>query len=344
MLTPALRPATQVKPGLKPARARPSDALLQALTTKDGAEKLAREVESSPLFQRLVAQGIIRKVGWYKALLRVFLTTNAEVHEPPSAPYTADITDIIEIADYFVRRYKVSQKDFETYILSGEYSAREIVERFGCSRAEADSLLNAITQLEIVDTFTELTTPASGLALAPLERQAVVAEVVPDELGHLHVVWLNPRLNSRYRINHERLQVWLQTQGELPEVRSILQKVQALNEFTGALSAVVHTVCSLQKQFLLSGDQHDLRPLYQAEVARHTGYHRSVISRLVQGQWLQAPCGCCPLRSLMPTRKEVIKHLAQTYPEWSDSQIASYLHQRFGLTISRRSVNYHRRS
>ncbi len=349
MLKPKLQltqqPKPEPKPAPKPSRRRPSDTFLQTLSTKEGAELLAKELESNPLFQNLLAQGLIRKVRWQGRFFHYgFLTTQGEPHEPPSPPYVGDFSDIVEIASRFVHRHNLSQKDFETYVLSGDYNAQQIAERFGCSLEEADTLLNAIIQLEIIETFSELTAPPTGSVSPPSDHETVVAEVVLDGKGQIQLLWHTQRLNTRYRIDHEHLQVWLKMQGDSPELRAILQKVLALNEYAGAMNAIVHTVCVAQREFLLSGDPQDLRPLPQAEVARLTGYHRSVVSRLIRGQLIQTPHGRYRLQSLMPTRKAVIQRLIQTHPEWSDSQIATYLQQRFGGRLSRRAVNYHRQS
>lgn len=253
-----------------------------------------------------------------------------------------DLSDIIEVASEFVRRYRLTQQEFADYILSGRFSARHLSDRFGCSLAEAQAVLDVLDRLDLQEMF-NVTEPFSEVARSlPTAAETLLAEAWVDERNKLHLRLLNDRHTVRYVIDRHRLEAWMKTRGNDPELRPLLEALHALNERGGALAAIAYAVCSAQRAFLASGNLLDLRPLSQADVARQTGYHRSVVCRLIRGQSVKTPHGRLTLRELMPRRREVIARLRDAHPDWTDGQIADELLRRFGIKLSRRAVTYHR--
>lgn len=407
MLTLKQRPTGQAK--TKGVRRRPSRAFLQAIESREEADKLARELESRPLFKELLARSIVRKVHvrgfvpqdkytahmaretidfvrryqldrkrqWRDAL--VIRPTQEQVHQwamvwgvpyeglrrvirflgaqPGATKHNATVDsetpsrslagedesgDVIQQTSDFVSRYGLSQQDFTEYILSRDYPSEVIAERFGCSVKEAKGLLNVISRMEIIDAFREAESPRFFPAVpAAPSGDELVAEAWIEPSGNLQVRVIDDRTSARYLVNQPLLKDWAAARDN-PEILSLLENLHAINEHSGALTAIVERVCHLQRGFIASGKPLGLRPLTQADVARQLGYNRSVVSRLVRGRQVQTIHGRYTMSELMPRTHDVIARLVEAYPSWSDSRIAGYLKERFDVVISRRSVNYHR--
>jgi RNA polymerase sigma-54 factor len=229
------------------------------------------------------------------------------------------------------------------YLLSGRYSARQIAERFGCTVAEAQALIEALDRLELQEMLGEPTVALpSPVTPTKISDEQLLAEVWVDEMGQLRWRFIDAHLTQRYLVDRQRLEEWKRQHGENAELPQLLTALQALNERNGTIAMLLQTLCRLQRDFLRTGNPLDLRPLTQAEVARQIGCHRSVVCRLIKGQWLKTPHGRIALVELFPSRREVIARLHSAFPHWSDRQIADYLRERFGIRLSRRAVTYHR--
>jgi hypothetical protein len=266
--------------------------------------------------------------------------------EEVSAPLAigeADFSEVVDLAIAFVRRYGISQQDFVDYLLSGRYSARQIAERFGCTVAEAQALIEALDRLELQEMLGEPTVALpSPVTPTKISDEQLLAEVWVDEMGQLRWRFIDAHLTQRYLVDRQRLEEWKRQHGENAELPQLLTALQALNERNGTIAMLLQTLCRLQRDFLRTGNPLDLRPLPQAEVARQIGCHRSIVCRLIKGQWLKTPHGRLALVELFPSRREVIARLHSAFPDWSDRQIADYLRERFGIRLSRRAVTYHR--
>jgi len=251
------------------------------------------------------------------------------------------IDDLISTVSGFVHRYGLTRQEFADYVLSGRCSAKELSDRFGCPLVEAENLLDSIDRLCVRE---EISGPGvsfpSNASAAGSVSEALLPEAWVDDRGSLRLRFSGNQ--PRYVIDQQRLNDWKKSEGENDELRRFFEAVQALNERGSALASIVHTVCSAQKDFIASGNVLDLGPLSQSDVARLTGYHRSVVCRLTREQWIVTPHGRLALKQLMPRLQEVISRIVEAHPDWRNSQVAEYLQQRFGVSVSRREVAYHR--
>ena len=55
---------------------------------------------------------------------------------------------------------------------------------------------------------------------------------------------------------------------------------------------------SLQREFLITGDEHYLRPMILKDIAEITEYDISTVSRVVNGKYMQTRFGIYPLKHL----------------------------------------------
>lgn len=261
-----------------------------------------------------------------------------------SAPSDAEeLSNVIEIAAAFVRRHGLSQQEFVDCVLSGNAPSAEIASRFACSVDEAVELCAAVSRFHILEAFDQAPTSRQGATGGtPQVSKLVVAHAEVHRTTGLRLQILDERLTARYSINRDALRAWGATESN-DQLRDIVDRISAINERCGAMHVLLHTTCSLQRDFIASGDLIDMRPLFQAEVARRIQYHRSVVSRLVREKLIETPHGRYELAELMPGPGEVIARTACAHPDWTDARIAQHLFDRFAVRLSRRVVNYHRR-
>ena len=62
------------------------------------------------------------------------------------------------------------------------------------------------------------------------------------------------------------------------------------------LMAVITAIVDYQKQYFITGDEHDLRPMGLRQIADMTGYDLSTVSRSTAGKYVTTPMGILPLR------------------------------------------------
>ncbi len=317
----------------------------QLLLTHPNAEEFLGDLAKRWELPERELRRVVRFLRAQPKLPQELLIADVIGEEVPVVPTVdeGDFSEVIDLAIAFVRRYGISQQDFADYLLSGRYSARQIAERFGCTVAEAQALLEALDRLELQEMLGEPTVALPSLVTpSKIPAEQLLAEVWVDEWGQVRWRFMDAQLTQRYLVDRQRLEEWKRQHGENAELPQLLAALQALNERSGTMASLLQTLCRLQRDFLRTGNPLDLRPLTQAEVARQIGCHRSVVCRLIKGQWLKTPHGRIALAELFPSRKEVVNRLHAAHPEWSDRQIANYLRERFGIRLSRRAVTYHR--
>jgi RNA polymerase sigma-54 factor len=72
--------------------------------------------------------------------------------------------------------------------------------------------------------------------------------------------------------------------------------IDALKLRQETLFAVISAIVKIQKEYFLTEDEHNLRPMALKDVAAITGYDISVISRSTANKYISTPWGILPLR------------------------------------------------
>ena len=163
----------------------------------------------------------------------------------------------------------------------------------GCKEEELKAALSLITRLN----------PRPGA----IDSASFSERVVPDFLLHQDekgawVVVLNKSYVPHLRISPTYLK-W-QKEKKDKEVQDFLQaKVRSAKWWVDALwnreknlLRAVNLVVSHQSQFLHSGEDAHLKPLFMKQVAEKAGIDTSTVSRIVRGKHIQTPHGVFPLR------------------------------------------------
>ena len=132
--------------------------------------------------------------------------------------------------------------------------------------------------------------------------------------------------------------------------------IKTLQMRQSTLLNVMTAIASLQRDFFLTGDETQLKPMILKDVAALTGYDLSVISRATASKYVMAPSGIYPLKfffnerpiandditshQIMNALKGVIANENKRSP-LSDDTIASMLSEQ-GFNIARRTVAKYR--
>lgn len=134
--------------------------------------------------------------------------------------------------------------------------------------------------------------------------------------------------------------------------------INAVKQRQTTLSKIMAALISMQREFLITGDEHYLRPMILKDIAEITEYDISTVSRVVNGKYMQTRFGIYPLKHLFSesmltnsgeevSSKEVKKMLAEiiesedkSHP-LSDDALCEILCEK-GYKIARRTVAKYR--
>ncbi len=153
---------------------------------------------------------------------------------------------------------------------------------------------------------------------------------------------------GRYSIDYERFEE-LRGNGafsgtEVKEIGQLFRRLELINSRKDTVTRILQNILEKQALYFESGDVRALLPFSQKELAKGIGLVPSSISRAIRGKSLDTPWGEeKALKDFFPRprrfRKELIKQLLETQEELlSDEAIRAKLEEKFGVSISRRSV------
>jgi len=126
------------------------------------------------------------------------------------------------------------------------------------------------------------------------------------------------------------------------EAESLLRRIRQVNDRKSMLQRVLAAIVAAQSAYFAGAGLAALKPLSQAEVARRVGEHPSTVSRLLRDKAIETDAGQIRLKDLFVSRGSVIGRLAEENPEASDRRLAELLRERYGISLSRRAIGYHR--
>ena len=264
--------------------------------------------------------------------------------EDASGGARVDLTDIIEITREFVSRYKVSEQDFMDLVLGGEATAEDLAKRFKCPLTEAEEVLEAADRVYMVQSYER--EPQAGKAnlsssISP-DTPVAYVEIIEDKPSiqfHQDSVYA-----QRYHIRAAVAAQLKKLAAEEPEspARELLTRARLINQRLSTLSRLITVLCSLQVDYLKSGEMRKLKPLAQAELSRQMGEHPSTVSRLIRNKSIETPWGKIPLLFLCQSKTDVVARLIAQFPKLTDQEVVVKLRDEFDCYIARRTVAYHR--
>ncbi|GAB6394176.1 MAG: RNA polymerase sigma-54 factor [Bacteroidales bacterium] len=207
--------------------------------------------------------------------------------------------------------------------------------------------------------------------------ESAMNQVTPDFIVEVHNGELFFNMNNReipdLRISRDFMEMLKSYAGnksnQTPDRRDAIQfakqKLESAQWFIDAvrqrqetLQRTMEVIIMLQKDFFLSGDESSLRPMILKDVAEHTGYDISTVSRVSNSKYVQTGFGVYPLKYFfsesMPTdggeevsTREVKKIMRNHIDDedkrkpLTDEELALILKEK-GYIIARRTVAKYR--
>jgi hypothetical protein len=311
------------------------------------------EVAPGPLIRYLryirANAGLASGTGWLEEMQRpaggaASSGETGRTVEDASGGARVDLTDIIEVTREFVSRYTVSEQDFMDLVLGGEATADELAERFGCSLMEAEEVLEAADRVYMVQSYEREPQAGKANLSANISPDAPVAyvEIIDDKPSiqfHQDSVYAQ-RYHIRGAIAAQLKK--LAAESEESPARELLTRARLINQRLSTLSRLITVLCSLQVEYLKSGEMRKLKPLAQAELSRQMGEHPSTVSRLIRNKSIETPWGKLPLLFLCQSKTDVVARLIAQFPKLTDQEVVVKLRDEFDCYIARRTVAYHR--
>ncbi|MDR2430883.1 MAG: RNA polymerase factor sigma-54 [Candidatus Margulisbacteria bacterium] len=191
------------------------------------------------------------------------------------------------------------------------------------------------------------------------ETQTVIPSFIvrKDEHGAYTAQNLESDKGPRLKISNQYLQMLDDPRTDEQTREYLKERVAAAKLFLENLQkryqtvqGIVNIISRTQGDFFENG-YYWLRPLQQDSLARDVGVHPSTISRAVSTKYIETPQGLYPLKYLCPRDfrgytamqlKGMLIKILGDQPELSDQKIASWLLERRGIDIKRRTITKYR--
>ncbi len=313
---------------------------------EDEFNRLTTEVESSPMFKKLYRK---ERIIHYQRYPKTDLSSHFyQLNEEISAGTgTLDIESILYDKEDIVRQIqKIGLENFKRYFLYPEpgVSVEEIAQECNLELPEAEKINSLINEFSIMSEFYHPSALSSGRGI----YYSKVASIEKGPEGFV-IGYLSPSYaRGRYSIDYERFEE-LKGNGafstaEAREIRQLFKRLELINSRKDTITRILQGIVEKQASYFESGNGKALLPFSQKELAERIGLVPSSISRAISGKSLETPGGEeKALKDFFPRprmfRKKLVKQLLETGEEFpSDEAIKAKLEQKFGVSISRRSV------
>ncbi len=312
---------------------------------EDEFQRLVIELEHNPLFQKLYRRD---KLIRYQRFPRTDISSSFyQINEEVVADKgSLDIESLLLNKEQLVRQIKkLGMEKFNRYFLFPEsgMTLDQIARECNMEVSEVQEINNLIDDFSIASEFYHPSniTP-DGI------RYSKVASVERDDKGFVIGYLSASFARGRYSIDYARFEGLKEsgalTEAEIKEARQLFKRLELVNSRKDTLTQILQNIIDKQALYLESGDLKALLPFSQKELAEKTGVAPSSVSRAISDKSLETPWGVeVPLKHFFPNpkrfKKELIRQLLETDKELSsDDSIRAKLREKFGVSISRRSV------
>ncbi len=309
--------------------------------------RLTAEVERSPLFTRLYR---IEKIVRYQRYPKTDLSSRFyELNEEIISGDTGDldIETLLSNKEGMVRQIqKIGLDSFKRFFLYPELgvSVQEVAEECNLQLSEVEEINRFINEFSVVSEFYHPSTLNSGHAIHYTKIASV--ERGPDGfiIGYLSPSYARGRYSIDYEVFEELKVDGSFSTAEVKEIRRLFKKLELINSRKDTVTQILKGIIEKQSLYFESGNIKAILPFNQKELAQRIGLVPSSISRAIRGRSIETPwCEEKALKDFFPRtkmfKKELIRQLLETKEEFSsDEAIKTKLEQRFGVSVSRRSI------
>jgi hypothetical protein len=323
------------------------DRLSEALR-REGAASVARRLGAPVAEVRRVARFLLDEPEEPKGAGRAYGLDAAappDLEDVVAGTSEVDLSQAMGVVSDFVHRFSLSQHELVADFLHGDDPPDQLARRYRTTEQVIRRVMDAVTFVLTADIVTQAARPLPRDARGAGSKAevAVVARVyLHGEEPHLHF-GEETGYGLRYVIDPGALGE-LETAEEQEQAEALLSVLRHINQRRSVQCRLVAALFERQKAYFASGDELDLRPVSQAELARELGESQSTISRSVRGRYVETPYGTHELQFYCQRKQDVVLRLSATFPEATDRELQQMLEDRYGCKIARRTVAYHRRA
>ncbi|MBO4465737.1 MAG: RNA polymerase factor sigma-54 [Bacteroidales bacterium] len=184
---------------------------------------------------------------------------------------------------------------------TGKHFSR-ILSRLGITEDELKAAMKRISRLN----------PSPGGQVDDSYADAA-EQIIPDFVLKLddsgEITFEMPRFNiPELRVNKKYADMLMKAEGgsdrEKKEAATFVKEkldsakwfIEALKQRYNTLSKTMQALIDYQREYFVSGDERDLRPMILEDIAKITGFDISTISRVVNSKYIETPYGIFPLK------------------------------------------------
>jgi transposase len=306
--------------------------------------RLIAEVEETPIFQRLFRRD---KVVGYQRFPKTDIAPSfySLREDMVVASGTIDVESLLVNKGHIIGQIqRIGRERFKRYFLFPDegMSLDEVAQACDLEMSAVREINSLINEFSIMSEFYHPSSITSGLI-----RYTKVASVERDKSG-FRIGYFSPSLaRGRYVINYERFEKLradsVLSETEAREAGRLLRKLELINTRKDTINLVLQNIIERQALYLESADPKSLLPFSQKELAARIGLAASSVSRAVRGKSIDTPWGQeIPLKQFFPRvktlKRGLIRELLTEGSFHSDEAIRDELREKFGVSISRRSV------
>lgn len=308
-------------------------------------QRLIAEIERSPLFRRLYQkERVVHRQRFPKTDISSSFYQLKEEAVADNSPL--DVESLLLNKKHIVDQIqRLGLEKFKRYFLFPEsgMTVEEIARECKLAVSKVQKINSLIDEFSI---WSEFYHPS---ALNPeAVHYSKIASVEKSQDGFV-IGYFSPSLaRGRYAIDYERFEQLKASDAlsptEIKQAKQLLGRLELINTRKDTISQILQNIVERQALYLESGELRALLPFSQKELAKKIGLVPSSVSRAIRGRSITTPWGEeIPLKHLFPRpkrfRKELLRQLLETEEELlSDEAIRVKLEEKFGVTISRRSV------
>ena len=314
------------------------------LNEKDFSEVI-QHIENSGLFKALRSMKVIT----YKPFLRSkfsnrFLELKPEIlPESPTTSFVESVSESYPKAMLLAR--KIGLENFLKYFLHEEESDPEMIaQHCKLSLEEVAQIRSLVDTVGIHSDFffpshfkNQVSQAVSFLKIAHLEWYR-------DEIT---IAYFSPNYaRGKYQLNQELLHNWKtrQRQFSLREIHKLLTKLETINARKSILHRILIYLIEIQKKFIKTEKDLDMKPVNQKQAAEILQVHPSLVCRSIFSKSIEVPWGEeIPIQQLFLSDKKYRHHLIFSLVNTNQNKVSPFsvqniLEQKFHIRTSIRTI------
>jgi len=264
-----------------------------------------------------------------------------------------DTAEVAERVRQFVDRYDLDQDVFMECFMGREQSRDFILERVHCSTQEIEMVQALVQRIQVMSSFCIDVTPAASAApKARVRKMGPIAEIIRQSSSlSASLSFLDDGVyTAKFAIDETALDSGQKLSRDEVE---LLSQMRAMNQRKNVLHRLVSFLFRFQYRFFLTGNPLHMIPITQAAVAKAIFEEEATVSRLIRDKTIRTPETVISIKDLCRKTSATVRDLIMIREArelerglrdrpLTDLEIKEILESEFGVTLSRRSITYHR--